>query len=102
MRKRTKWLCSVLLVAAIGLTGCGQKQKTESTAEKSNENHFVGEWIVEPEYAISKVGDENTLFVDGVLQKENREMRNGGASRSRNSWKRLLAILELQRIKKLF
>ena len=53
MRKRTKWLCSVLLVAAIGLTGCGQKQKTESTAEKSNENHFVGEWIVEPEYAIS-------------------------------------------------
>ena len=119
MRKITKWLCSVLLVAAIGLTGCGQKQKTESTAEKSNENHFVGEWIVEPEYAISKVGDENTLFVDGrgekkailgtvkgaiatVLQKENREMRNGGASRSRNSWKRLLAILELQRIKKLF
>ena len=55
MRKITKWLCSVLLVAAIGLTGCGQKQKTESTAEKSNENHFVGEWIVEPEYAISKV-----------------------------------------------
>ena len=27
MRKITKWLCSVLLVAAIGLTGCGQKQK---------------------------------------------------------------------------
>lgn len=124
MRKITKWLCSVLLVAAIGLTGCGQKQKTESTAEKSNENHFVGEWIVEPEYAISKVGDENTLFVDGRGEKKailgtvkgaiatvwqdwsitegNREMRNGGASRSRNSWKRLLAILELQRIKKLF
>ena len=36
MRKITKWLYSVLLVAAIGLTGCGQKQKTESTAEKSN------------------------------------------------------------------
>lgn len=47
MRKRTKWLCSVLLVATIGLTGCGQKQKTESRAEKSDENHFVGEWIVE-------------------------------------------------------
>ena len=70
MRKITKWLCSVLLVAAIGLTGCGQKQKTESTAEKSNENHFVGEWIVEPEYAISKVGDENTLFVDGRGEKK--------------------------------
>lgn len=69
MRKRTKWLCSVLLVATIGLTGCGQKQKTESRAEKSDENHFVGEWIVEPEYAISKVGDENTLFVDGRGEK---------------------------------
>lgn len=67
--KRTKWLCSVLLVATIGLTGCGQKQKTESRAEKSDENHFVGEWIVEPEYAISKVGDENTLFVDGRGEK---------------------------------
>ena len=43
MRKRAKRLCSVLLVAAIGLTGCGQKQKTESTAEKADENHFVGE-----------------------------------------------------------
>ena len=70
MRKRTKWLCSVLLVATIGLTGCGQKQKTESRAEKSDENHFVGEWIVEPEYAISKVGDENTLFVDGRGEKK--------------------------------
>ena len=69
MRKRAKRLCSVLLVAAIGLTGCGQKQKTESTAEKADENHFVGEWIVEPEYAISKVGDENTLFVDGRGEK---------------------------------
>ena len=95
MRKITKWLCSVLLVAAIGLTGCGQKQKTESTAEKSNENHFVGEWIVEPVQLLQ-------YGRTGVLQKENREMRNGGASRSRNSWKRLLAILELQRIKKLF
>lgn len=54
MRKRAKWLCSVLLVAAIGLTGCGQKQKTESTAEKADENHFVGEWIIEPEYAIQQ------------------------------------------------
>lgn len=70
MRKRAKRLCSVLLVAAIGLTGCGQKQKTESTAEKADENHFVGEWIVEPEYAISKVGDENTLFVDGRGEKK--------------------------------
>lgn len=70
MRKRTKWKCSVLLVATIGLTGCGQKQKTESRAEKSDENHFVGEWIVEPEYAISKVGDENTLFVDGRGEKK--------------------------------
>ena len=56
MRKITKWLCSVLLVAAIGLTGCGQKQKTESTAEKSNENHFVGECY------------ERGGFVDGIAK----------------------------------
>ena len=32
------------------------------------------EWIVEPEYAISKVGDENTLFVDGRGRKKGKSL----------------------------
>ena len=64
MRKRAKRLCSVLLVATIGLTGCGQKQKTESTAEKADENHFYPKVYKDSLFpqAIYKIGNDEELI----------------------------------------
>lgn len=68
MRKRGKWLCSVVLLATLVLSGCGKGTVTQRQSESSDT--FVGEWVVDPEYAVSKIGDENTLFVDGRGEKQ--------------------------------
>ena len=54
MRKRGKWLCSVVLLATLVLSGCGKGTVTQRQSESSDT--FVGEWVVDPEYAISKIG----------------------------------------------
>ena len=68
MRKRGKWLCSVVLLATLVLSGCGKGTVTQRQSESSDT--FVGEWVVDPEYAISKIGSKDTLFVDGRGEKQ--------------------------------
>lgn len=49
------------------LTGCGEQSKRiiENEIQQSKAEKFVGEWVVDAEYAVEKVGEENVLFVDG-------------------------------------
>lgn len=68
MRKRGKWLCSVVLLAALVFAGCSKRAAVQRQSDSVNT--FVGEWVVDPEYAVSKIGDENTLFVDGRGEKQ--------------------------------
>lgn len=73
MKKRVKWLCSVMLLVAVAVTGCGQKKaekQTGTATESQREDAFEGKWVVSPEYAISRVGNEDTLFVDGRGEKQ--------------------------------
>ena len=62
MRKKKFWVM-LLLTAAI-FTGCGQETKEEAAATEEADDKFNGEWIVDAQYAISRVGKEGTLFVD--------------------------------------
>ena len=69
MKMRYMKAGAVFMLGVMLLTGCGTK--TESTATESEQtDSFQGEWIIDTEYAISKIGDENTLFVDARGEKE--------------------------------
>ena len=62
-----KWICLTLLclLMTIGLVGCGNKNTTPAKGDQ-----FLGEWVVEAEYAVSRVGKEDTLFVDARGEKK--------------------------------
>lgn len=54
---------------AAALTGCNVKTQEppvddKHAVETQKEDQFTGEWIVDAEYAKSRVGEEDTLFVD--------------------------------------
>lgn len=56
-------VCALVILVAVG---CG-KTNINSDNDSSNEqttDQFTGEWIVDAEYAVSRIGEENTLFVD--------------------------------------
>lgn len=63
MRKKYKWAVLALIIAV--LAGCGNKEETvETSPEEVSEDKFAGEWVIDAEYAASRVGQENVLFVD--------------------------------------
>jgi thiosulfate/3-mercaptopyruvate sulfurtransferase len=66
MNKGMTRIITVFLLAVLFTTGCGQKteSETDTTIQSEQTDAFQGEWVVDTEYAISKIGDENTLFVD--------------------------------------
>ena len=71
MNKRIVKITAVLLLALVFITGCGQKTESETGSTETVEtDQFQGEWIVDTAYAISKIGDENTLFVDARGEKK--------------------------------
>lgn len=66
MRKKLLLMCSMLALMIVAGIGCGQKGTNAVNQDSSQQpqDQFTGEWIVDVEYAISRVGQEDTLFVD--------------------------------------
>ena len=64
-RKNRIWLAVLCVAMVIGTFGCGQKEENVN-----RENSFSGTWIVDAEYAASRVGEEDTLFVDARGEKK--------------------------------
>lgn len=63
--KRKSIKIAALILAILVLAGCGQKEESvDTTVQQQEADRFQGEWIVDAEYAISRVGEEGTLFVD--------------------------------------
>ncbi len=67
MKKRVLAISGLLLIAA--LTGCNNQNQEVAVddtqiVEEQKEDQFPGEWIVDVEYAKSRVGAEDTMFVD--------------------------------------
>lgn len=62
---KNKWFVigGILLMSLAILGGCGKQEITSDELTVSGET-FVGEWIVDAQYAADKIGNENTLFVD--------------------------------------
>lgn len=71
MKKKIGIAFAMLVLSASVLAGCGQKEtKSQDSDTKQNEDCFTGEWIVDAEYAISRVDQEDTLFVDSRGEKQ--------------------------------
>ena len=62
--KRIQLIAAMVVLTAV-IAGCGKSQSGDETSvQEQTKDGFQGEWIVDAEYAASKVGKEGTLFVD--------------------------------------
>ena len=58
-------MIALCIMMSLCVFGCGAKDKIPETGEL-----FTGIWIVEADYAVSRVGNEDTLFVDARGEKK--------------------------------
>lgn len=69
-KKRIRMMCMLCVLAILTSAGCGKANLNIDDSNEQITDSFVGEWIVDAEYAVTRIGEENTLFVDSRGEKQ--------------------------------